>query len=140
MRLFPIPSVTSHSICATKYPMQNCTKYLQRHGWFPAAQKDHIILGTDNYFKCSQTKWDQYIGERSPRTRGVPGTKPALSHLTHVTPSSCNTLAQDLMSDPGSSKLILKVVSTHCSQTSFRCSHMFANSNDCQCYAWPNCL
>ncbi|KAL0028269.1 hypothetical protein WJX79_006368 [Trebouxia sp. C0005] len=37
------------------------------------AQKDHIILGTDNYFKCSQTKWDQHIGERPPRTRGVPG-------------------------------------------------------------------
>lgn len=38
-----------------------------------AAQKDHIILGTDNYFKSSQTKWDQHIGERPPRTRGVPG-------------------------------------------------------------------
>ena len=31
------------------------------------------MLGTDNYFRCAQDKWDQHIGERPPRTRGVPG-------------------------------------------------------------------
>lgn len=46
---------------------------LTRLSFCCAAQKDHIILGTDNYFRSSQTKWDQHIGERPPRTRGVPG-------------------------------------------------------------------
>ena len=41
-----------------------------------AAQKDHIVFGTDNYFTSSLTKWDQHIGERPPRTRGVPGMCP----------------------------------------------------------------
>ena len=46
---------------------------LPTHLLHAAAQKDHIVLGTDNFFTNSRTKWDQYIGERPPRTRGVPG-------------------------------------------------------------------
>ena len=58
--------------------VDKCLQHLQGHVCLPAAQKDHVILGTDNYFKCSQTKWDQHIGERPPRTRGVPGMRSAV--------------------------------------------------------------
>ena len=52
--------------------------------WFVAAIQDHIILGTDNYYTSPRTKWDQFIGERPPRTRGIPGQRFMTACQTHA--------------------------------------------------------
>ncbi|KAL3133825.1 hypothetical protein ABBQ32_008298 [Trebouxia sp. C0010 RCD-2024] len=71
------------------------------------AQQDHIILGTDNYFKSSQTKWDQHIGERGPRTRGVPGYTGVQPRPEQVRGTPDHTQGSVRPSDPD-------LLKTHC--------------------------